>query len=117
MNGRYTQLLTDGLPLYGGQASSIGFLQIFEAYYTGGQRLENNPYRASGRPYVEMGILGEIVLGKVRLFLNMENILNVRQTKYDSLLLPRQLADGAWTVDAWAPTEGFVANGGIRLAF
>jgi outer membrane receptor protein involved in Fe transport len=26
--GRYTQLLSDGLPLYGGQASSIGLLQI-----------------------------------------------------------------------------------------
>ena len=28
MNGRYTQLLADGLPLYGGQASSLGVLQI-----------------------------------------------------------------------------------------
>jgi len=26
--GRYTQLLSDGLPLYGGQAASIGLLQI-----------------------------------------------------------------------------------------
>lgn len=28
MEGRYTQLLADGLPLYGGQASSLGVLQI-----------------------------------------------------------------------------------------
>lgn len=28
MDGRYTQLLADGLPLYGGQASSLGLLQI-----------------------------------------------------------------------------------------
>lgn len=28
MSGRYTQLLADGLPLYGGQASSLGVLQI-----------------------------------------------------------------------------------------
>ncbi|HLL59355.1 MAG TPA: Plug domain-containing protein, partial [Allosphingosinicella sp.] len=28
MEGRYTQLLADGLPLYGGQASSLGILQI-----------------------------------------------------------------------------------------
>ncbi len=28
MSGRYTQLLSDGLPLYGGQPSSIGLLQI-----------------------------------------------------------------------------------------
>lgn len=28
MDGRFTQLLADGLPLYGGQASSLGLLQI-----------------------------------------------------------------------------------------
>src|SRR4028119_2424338 len=28
LEGRYTQLLSDGLPLYGGQASSLGLLQI-----------------------------------------------------------------------------------------
>ncbi|WP_201462447.1 TonB-dependent receptor plug domain-containing protein [Brevundimonas aurantiaca] len=28
MRGRYTQLLADGLPLYGGQSSSLGLLQI-----------------------------------------------------------------------------------------
>lgn len=28
MDGRYTQLLADGLPLYGGQTSSLGLLQI-----------------------------------------------------------------------------------------
>ncbi|WP_318248279.1 Plug domain-containing protein [Novosphingobium percolationis] len=28
MDGRYTLLLADGLPLYGGQASSLGLLQI-----------------------------------------------------------------------------------------
>ena len=26
--GRYTQLLSDGLPLYGGQTASIGLMQI-----------------------------------------------------------------------------------------
>ena len=28
LRGRYTQILADGLPLYGGQAGSIGILQI-----------------------------------------------------------------------------------------
>jgi outer membrane receptor protein involved in Fe transport len=28
MRGRYTQLLADGLPLYGGQAASLGLLQV-----------------------------------------------------------------------------------------
>ncbi len=62
-----------------------------------------------------MGLFGEIVLGDVRLFLNAENLLDVRQTRYDPLVLPQRAADGRWTVDAWAPTDGFVLNGGIRL--
>lgn len=88
-----------------------------EVYYTGKQPLEDNPYRTSGKPYFEIGLLGEIVVGKARLFLNAENLLGIRQTRYDSLLRPRRAPDGRWTVDAWAPLEGFALNGGIRLRF
>lgn len=87
----------------------------FESYYTGRQQLEDNPYRGKGADYVEMGLFGEIVLGDFRLFLNAENLLDVRQTRFDPLVLPQRAADGRWTVDAWAPTDGFVINGGIRL--
>jgi len=88
-----------------------------EAYYTGTQALDGNPYRRSGRPYVELGILGEIVLGKVSVFLNLENILDVRQTRHHPLTLPQRAPDGRWTVDAWAPSDGFVVNGGVRVKF
>lgn len=88
----------------------------FEAYYTGGQRLDDNPYRTRSRPYVELGVLGEIVVGKVRLFVNAENLLDIRQTNYDRLLLPARASDGRWTVDAWGPTDGFTVNGGIRIS-
>ena len=88
-----------------------------EVYYTGVQSLEDNPHRAKSKPYVEIGLMGEIVVGKARLFLNAENILGVRQTKFDPLIRPFRAADGRWTVDAWAPTEGFVLNGGIRIKF
>jgi iron complex outermembrane receptor protein len=87
----------------------------FESYYTGHQALEDNPYRTTGKPYVELGLFGEAVLGKFRLFVNAENLLDVRQTKWDPLLLPARAPDGRWTVDAWAPTDGFVVNGGVRL--
>jgi iron complex outermembrane receptor protein len=86
-----------------------------EAYYTGKQALEDNPYRAESRPYLHVGILGEVAIGPVRLFANAENILGVRQTRYDPLLLPLRLPDGRWTVDVWAPTEGFTLNAGLRL--
>lgn len=89
----------------------------FEAYYTGRQHLDDNPHRANSRPYVELGALVERRFGDVSVFLNLENLLNVRQTKYDPLVLPRRARDGRWTVDAWAPTDGFIANGGIRIRF
>jgi outer membrane receptor for ferrienterochelin and colicins len=88
-----------------------------EVYYTGRQQLDDNPYRTSSRPYFEIGILGEIALGKARLFLNAENILGVRQTRFDPIVRPTRAPDGRWTVDIWAPTEGFVLNGGVRLRF
>lgn len=89
----------------------------FEIYYTGRQTLDDDPYRSRSRPYFEIGMLGEIAVGKARLFLNAENILNVRQTRWNRLLRPARAADGRWTTDVWAPTEGFVLNGGVRLKF
>jgi iron complex outermembrane receptor protein len=88
-----------------------------EAYYTGRQELEDIPYRTRSRPYVELGAMGELILGNVSLFVNAENILNVRQTRYDPILRRTRAIDGRWTVDAWGPTDGFVVNGGIRFRF
>ena len=88
-----------------------------ELHYVGRQHLDDNPYRAKGRPHFKLGALGELIVGKVRFFVNAENILNVRQTKYDPLLLTQRAPDGRWTVDAWAPLDGFVLNGGVRLRF
>jgi iron complex outermembrane receptor protein len=88
-----------------------------EAYYTGRQPLDDNPYRTESRPYLHVGILGEIAVGRARLFANAENILGVRQTRYDPLLRPQRAPSGQWTVDVWAPTEGFILNAGVRLRF
>jgi len=88
-----------------------------ECYYTGWQRLEVNPYRSRSEPYVVFGVLLERRFGHFRLFLNAENLTNVRQTRWDTLLRPSQGPDGRWTVDAWAPLDGRVVNGGLRLTF
>ena len=89
----------------------------FEGYYTGRQALEENPYRPTGRPYVLLGALAERRLGPVGLFINSENLLDVRQTRDDPLVRPARRTDGRWTVDAWAPLDGRVINGGVRLSF
>lgn len=89
-----------------------------ECYYTGEQRLEYNPYRNKSRPYVLVGAMGEHkISAHVKLFLNLENLSNVRQTRWDPLLLPTREPDGRWTVDAWAPLDGRVINGGARFDF
>ena len=53
-----------------------------ECYYTGRQRLEYNPYRNESVPYVIVGIMAEHkIAAHVKLFLNLENLTNVRQTR------------------------------------
>ena len=88
-----------------------------EWYYTGAQRLEENPYRDRSEPYFVLGLLGERQFGRFRLFINGENLNDVRQTRFDPLIRPTRAGDGRWTVDAWAPLEGRNINGGVRLRF
>ena len=89
----------------------------FEAYYTGTQELENNPYRDRSEAYWHLGLLGQITIGKISLFVNAENLLNVRQTKVDSLVLPEQAPSGRWTTDIWSRNDGFTVNAGLRFQF
>ena len=89
----------------------------FEAYYTGTQHLENNPYRERSKPYWHLGLLGQVTIGQVSLFVNAENLLNVRQTKEDSLVLPEQAPSGRWTTNIWSRNDGFTVNAGLRFQF
>jgi iron complex outermembrane receptor protein len=88
-----------------------------EWYYTGRQRLEANPYRNESAPYSLFGVLASRRVGRVFLFVNGENLADVRQTDWDPLLRPSRGIDGRWTVDAWAPLDGRVINGGVRIRF
>ena len=88
-----------------------------EVYFTGRQRLDENPFVSRSEPYVVIGLLGERQFGRVRLFINGENLTNVRQTRWHPLLREERAPDGRWTVDAWAPLEGRNVNGGVRMSF
>jgi iron complex outermembrane receptor protein len=88
-----------------------------ELYYVGRQELDENPYRTRGVGQFIFGALVEKRFERLRLFVNAENLGNVRQTRYDPLVRPERHPDGRWTVDAWAPLDGRVINGGIRLFF
>jgi iron complex outermembrane receptor protein len=98
------------------ESEDVGRLGL-ELYFTGEQRLELNPYRERSEPYWIVGFLAERRVGSFRLFVNAENITGVRQTRHDPLLRPTRAVDGRWTVDAWAPLEGRVINGGLRVGF
>ena len=88
-----------------------------ELYYTGWQRLESNPYADRSEPYAIVGVLGERQFGKLRVFINGENLTGIRQTKWQPLERPLRGVDGRMTVDAWAPLEGRNINGGVRVRF
>lgn len=92
-----------------------------ELYFTGRQSLEDNPYRHESRAYVVVGLLAERVvatpLGRARLFLNAENLGDVRQTRVDPLLLPSLGPGGRRTTDVWSLLDGRTFNAGVRLSF
>ena len=89
-----------------------------ELFYTGAQALDDNPYRRRGAPYLMWGALMDFaVSARTRVFVNAENLSDVRQTTGERLI--RRLPDvsGRWTVDAWAPLEGRTLNAGLRVKF
>jgi outer membrane receptor for ferrienterochelin and colicins len=94
-------------------AGNIGF----EGYYTSRQPLEDNPYRREGRPYIIIGLLYSKQIGPAYVYVNAEDVGDVRQTKFDPLLRPLPLRDGRWATDEWSPIEGRAINTGVRFRF
>jgi outer membrane receptor for ferrienterochelin and colicins len=81
-----------------------------EAYYFSPQRLNDG---TTGKSYWTMGIMGEKIWERFSLFINFENFTNIRQTKFGPIYT------GSVTSpvfkDIYAPLDGFVVNGGIKL--
>ena len=81
-----------------------------ELYYFGKQNLSDGK---TGRDYWLTGLVAEKLWKKFSLFINFENFGDVRQTRFESIY------NGTVTnpifKDIYAPLEGFVVNGGIKL--
>lgn len=88
-----------------------------EFYYTGAQALEHNPYLFESPSYLIVGALVEKHLGPARVFLNLENLTDVRLSRHQPLVLPSRGRGGRWTTDAWTELSGRTVNGGVRLMF
>ena len=97
------------------EVPATGTRVSFEAFYTGRQALAEDPYRSLSRPYTTLGLLLTRRVGRAQLFINGENLTDVRQTKADPLLLPTPGRGGRWTTDQWAPLEGRVVNAGAKV--
>jgi iron complex outermembrane receptor protein len=113
------------LPLTPGTAAGIdlayeedetGTYIAGEAFYTGRQALDNDPFRQFSAPYATVGLLASQRIGRATAFVNVENLTDVRLSRYEPIIRPSPGEGGRLTVDAWAPLEGRLLNIGVRYA-
>lgn len=81
-----------------------------EAYYFSPQELNDG---ATGREYWLFGLMIEKIGEKFSVFINFENFGNTRQTKFDTIYTG-PIANPTFR-DIYAPVDGFVVNGGLKI--
>lgn len=81
-----------------------------EAYYFSKQRLTDSSY---GKDYWICGFMVEKLWEKFSLFINFENFLDARQTSFDTIYTGT-ITNPVFR-DIYAPVDGFVINGGLKL--
>lgn len=81
-----------------------------EAYHFSKQRLNDGTF---GKPYWITGLMAEKLWEKFSLFINFENFTDTRQSKFD--IIYTGTIDNPVFKDIYAPVEGFVVNGGIKV--
>ena len=86
-----------------------------EGIYYGRQELDHHGVRSQSKPYLYAMAIAVRHFGPLEVVANFENLLDVRQTKYEPLVHPFPAVGGRWTTDVWAPLEGFMANVALRF--
>jgi outer membrane receptor for ferrienterochelin and colicins len=81
-----------------------------EGYYFSKQKLSD---ATTGRPYWITGFMVEKLWEKISVYINFENFLDARQTRYGSIYTG-SISSPVFK-DIYAPLDGFVVNGGIKL--
>jgi outer membrane receptor for ferrienterochelin and colicins len=88
-----------------------GKLKIgLEAYYFSKQKLNDGNI---GKPYWLCGFMGEKLWKHFSIFINFENITDVRQTKFDNIY--SGTINNPTFKDIYAPLDGFIVNGGVKI--
>ncbi len=81
-----------------------------ESYYTGEQFISDYTLK---RDYWIVGFMALRQFKHVSLFLNFENFIDTRQSRYEDIVMPP--LNNPTFAEIWAPTDGFVINGGFIL--
>lgn len=81
-----------------------------EAYYFSPQKLNDG---AIGKSYWLSGLMAEKIWEFFSVFINFENIFDTRQTKFDTIYTGT--INNPVFRDIYAPVDGFVVNGGIKI--
>ncbi|MFE7087778.1 TonB-dependent receptor [Sphingobacterium spiritivorum] len=81
-----------------------------EAYYFSRQKLNNG---TTGKDYFITGFMAEKIWERFSLYINFENFLDTRQTRFDSIYTGT-ITNPVFK-DIYAPLDGFVINGGIKF--
>jgi iron complex outermembrane receptor protein len=81
-----------------------------EAYYFSPQQLNDG---ATGRDYWLFGFMVEKIWERFSIFINFENFGNTRQTKFDTIYTG-SITNPTFR-DIYAPVDGFVVNGGLKI--
>jgi iron complex outermembrane receptor protein len=81
-----------------------------EGYYYSPQQLSDG---ATGRDYWLCGFMVERLWERFSLYINFENFLDVRQTRFDTIYTGP--STNPQFRDIYAPLDGFVVNGGLKL--
>ena len=81
-----------------------------EAYYFSPQQLTDGQL---GKSYWINGFMGEKLWEKFSVYINFENFTDTRQTKFGSIYSGS--INNPIFKDIYAPVEGFVVNGGIKI--
>jgi iron complex outermembrane receptor protein len=81
-----------------------------EAYYYSKQTLNDG---TTGKPYWIFGFMAEKLWERFSLYLNFENFTDTRQTRFDNIYTG-SISNPVFR-DIYAPLDGFVINGGLKL--
>jgi outer membrane receptor for ferrienterochelin and colicins len=82
----------------------------FEVYYFSSQELNDG---LRGKPYCITGLMIEKLWDHFSIFINFENFIDTRQTKFDTIYTGT-ITNPVFR-DIYAPVDGFVVNAGIKL--